>query len=174
MRRPCSLPSSLVSRITSGPGCSSIGGGFMAELGPFFPKRDGRTLQVRTAGVRWLGCARWPRRPGVAGVERGIGRATPSDVGERGVCSCSYQQQASACMHMRLRPQVLYKRVQSPGCLSIASPIFPNHLPLFFTAHAAHLIVLHAVCSLQRNTYAWHIPVPVHPSPLFLRFPPLS
>lgn len=31
-----------------GPGCSSIGGGFMSELGPFLPLPGGRKLQVRS------------------------------------------------------------------------------------------------------------------------------
>jgi hypothetical protein len=30
----------------SGPGCSSLGGGFMSELGPFYPTQDGRALQA--------------------------------------------------------------------------------------------------------------------------------
>ena len=30
----------------SGPGCSSIGGGAFTELGPFFPKGDGRGLRI--------------------------------------------------------------------------------------------------------------------------------
>lgn len=29
----------------SGPGCSSIGGGAFTELGPFYPKGDGRGLR---------------------------------------------------------------------------------------------------------------------------------
>ena len=30
----------------TGPGCSSIGGGAFTELGPFFPRSDGRGLIV--------------------------------------------------------------------------------------------------------------------------------
>ena len=30
----------------SGPGCSSVGGGFLSELGPFYPKPGGKTLKV--------------------------------------------------------------------------------------------------------------------------------
>lgn len=74
-------------------------------------------------------------------------------------------------MHMRLR-----MCCESVPCLQAAypsSPIFPNHIFTVFMARAAHLMVLHAVCPLQRNPYAWHRAVPVHPSPLFLRFPPL-
>lgn len=32
--------------VFSGPGCSSIGGGAFTELGPFFPRGDGRGLVV--------------------------------------------------------------------------------------------------------------------------------
>lgn len=32
--------------LNGGPGCSSLGGGFMAELGPFFPLPGGKKLQV--------------------------------------------------------------------------------------------------------------------------------
>lgn len=31
--------------LNGGPGCSSVGGGFMAELGPFFPTEDGKHLK---------------------------------------------------------------------------------------------------------------------------------
>ena len=40
---PRALRTALMLR--SGPGCSSIGSGFMAELGPFYPTRGGRGLQ---------------------------------------------------------------------------------------------------------------------------------
>ena len=30
----------------TGPGCSSIGGGAFTELGPFYPRSDGRGLSV--------------------------------------------------------------------------------------------------------------------------------
>lgn len=42
-----------------GPGCSSIGGGFMSELGPFFPTQDGRGLQVGAQQPPvWIGSSR--------------------------------------------------------------------------------------------------------------------
>ncbi|MQM02784.1 hypothetical protein Taro_035551 [Colocasia esculenta] len=34
--------------LNGGPGCSSIGGGAFTELGPFFPRGDGRGLQINT------------------------------------------------------------------------------------------------------------------------------
>lgn len=46
--------------LNGGPGCSSIGGGFMSELGPFFPTQDGRGLQPNPypwnsfANVLWI------------------------------------------------------------------------------------------------------------------------
>jgi serine carboxypeptidase-like clade 2 len=46
--------------LCSGPGCSSIGGGFMSELGPFYPTRSGTKLQANPypwndmANVLWL------------------------------------------------------------------------------------------------------------------------
>jgi serine carboxypeptidase-like clade 2 len=53
-----SLPSP--SRLHSGPGCSSLGGGFMTELGPFYPQPGGRALAANPhawnafASVLWL------------------------------------------------------------------------------------------------------------------------
>lgn len=41
----------LVLWLNGGPGCSSLGGGLMSELGPFFPTKDGRTLQANP--YRW-------------------------------------------------------------------------------------------------------------------------
>ncbi|KAF6252042.1 peptidase S10, serine carboxypeptidase [Scenedesmus sp. NREL 46B-D3] len=46
--------------LNGGPGCSSLGGGFMSELGPFYPSRSGRKLQTNPyawndmANVIWL------------------------------------------------------------------------------------------------------------------------
>jgi hypothetical protein len=40
------LPCATVPRC-SGPGCSSLGGGFLSELGPFLPLPGGTKLQVR-------------------------------------------------------------------------------------------------------------------------------
>ncbi|KAK1267012.1 Serine carboxypeptidase-like 42 [Acorus gramineus] len=34
--------------LNGGPGCSSVGGGAFTELGPFFPRGDGRGLQINT------------------------------------------------------------------------------------------------------------------------------
>lgn len=34
------------SKKTSGPGCSSLGGGFLSEMGPFFPHAGGRALKA--------------------------------------------------------------------------------------------------------------------------------
>ena len=42
----------LVLWLNGGPGCSSLGGGFMSELGPFLPRKDGKTLQV--GGHTWI------------------------------------------------------------------------------------------------------------------------
>eukprot|EP00879_Flechtneria_rotunda_P007837 GHRR01008213.1.p2 GENE.GHRR01008213.1~~GHRR01008213.1.p2 ORF type:complete len:332 (+),score=103.32 GHRR01008213.1:244-1239(+) len=50
----------LVLWLNGGPGCSSFGGGFMSELGPFYPRADGKTLQGNPyswnamANVLWL------------------------------------------------------------------------------------------------------------------------
>eukprot|EP00967_Tisochrysis_lutea_P010292 scaffold11862_cov21-Tisochrysis_lutea.AAC.1 len=37
-----------------GPGCSSVGGGFLSELGAFLPKPDGKTLQSWPTHGEWL------------------------------------------------------------------------------------------------------------------------
>lgn len=80
----------------SGPGCSSVGGGFMTELGPFFPLPGGRDLQVRGwrvavhgAGYGMVMGRRWRCGVMVAGPARVTDRYGGGDGG--GVYHCSAQ-----------------------------------------------------------------------------------
>ena len=45
----------LVLWLNGGPGCSSLGGGLMSELGPFYPHKDGRSLKSNP--YRWTQAA---------------------------------------------------------------------------------------------------------------------
>lgn len=51
----------------SGPGCSSLGGGFMSELGPFYPKKDGRSLQDNPYAWNSLANMLWLESPAFVG-----------------------------------------------------------------------------------------------------------
>eukprot|EP00882_Tetradesmus_deserticola_P028720 GHRQ01031998.1.p1 GENE.GHRQ01031998.1~~GHRQ01031998.1.p1 ORF type:complete len:219 (+),score=62.62 GHRQ01031998.1:114-770(+) len=53
--------------LNGGPGCSSLGGGFMSELGPFYPSRSGRALYANP--YAWNGRANviWLESPALVG-----------------------------------------------------------------------------------------------------------
>ncbi|WIA18548.1 hypothetical protein OEZ85_009991 [Tetradesmus obliquus] len=53
--------------LNGGPGCSSLGGGFMSELGPFYPSRNGRRLQENPYPWNGLANMLWLESPAYVG-----------------------------------------------------------------------------------------------------------
>jgi len=51
----------------SGPGCSSLGGGFMSELGPFYPTQGGDRLQPNPYSWNNLTNVLWLESPAFVG-----------------------------------------------------------------------------------------------------------
>jgi hypothetical protein len=55
------------SPVYSGPGCSSLGGGFMTELGPFYPQPGGRTLAPNPHAWNEFASVLWIESPAFVG-----------------------------------------------------------------------------------------------------------
>lgn len=78
----------------SGPGCSSLGGGFMSELGPFYPSRNGRRLQENPYPWNGLANMLWLESPAYVGFSYSN---TSSDAIVGGLNSQAADRQTADC-----------------------------------------------------------------------------
>lgn len=87
---PTPPPVGPVPCVRSGPGCSSLGGGFMSELGPFYPTQGGDRLQPNPYSWNNLTNVLWLESPAFVGFsysnttsDQIVGEAVDMCVGRR-------------------------------------------------------------------------------------------